>query len=409
MSSYNFGNMLEKVFDTDSALYQCLLYYIMFRKGVYYNKETCEYRNSYDDYSDELNTLYSGNKELFNFDIDIRGNESIIYNDFIKYDCTIGQVNFIEWLYKTGVLEHVYEIRVELLEELVEEGLLRGTPKILYDLNNKINISINKLKMSECDNSSCNNSECQEENIEDVILLDDMEEIDITLSTTSSDSNSNSNSNTNSNNSDSVEDNGSAWCDEDFNDEEKDKLIDSLELEDTVDMHIGAAYDNIVNCNCEEGDEGDEGNECDEGDEGEYVDGEEEEINYEFNKMMNEKMCAGEMSMDDNDPNFNESEFMSVLNETLQKIQEKYGAEQPFSEDNKEPNPEKMADIMKIFMDILMSKNLQDVGQSTPSDIPIYDTVEPTNEQLTHSTDSIDSIDGDSIDSANSKEFESVD
>ena len=122
MSRPNFGYILEKVFDNDSALYQCLLYYIMFRKGVYYNKVSGEYNNSYDDYINELNTLYGNDKSLFNFDLDVNGDESIMYNDFIKYDCTIGQVNFIDWLYTTGVLDHVYDIRVELIEELVEEG-----------------------------------------------------------------------------------------------------------------------------------------------------------------------------------------------------------------------------------------------------------------------------------------------
>ena len=364
MTRTNFGNMLEKVFDTNSALYQSLLYYIMCRKGVYYNKVSGEYNNSYDDYCDEL-AFYEGDKNLFNFDIDIRGNESIMYDDYIMYDCTIGQVNFIDWLHTTGILEHVYGIRVELVEELIEEGLLRGTPKILYELNNKITNSINTLKMNSEEDiidsatvvEDANDVDVNadvDEDIDDGITADnislgDMVEVDITYSTT---------------NSVTCEENvceAESSVDADFTDEDKDKLIDSLELEDAEDMHIGAAYD---------GDEGD----CEDGDENcdfsrigdEYVDGEDDEINYEFNKMINEKMSRKNGGDDETDEtNFNEAEFMSVLNETLQKIQEKYGAEQSLSDDTSEPNPDKMNDIMKIFMDVLMNRNQSDASAST--------------------------------------------
>ena len=375
MTRANFGNMLEKVFDTNSALYQSLLYYIMCRKGVYYNKVSGEYNNSYDDYCDEL-AFYEGDKNLFNFDIDIRGNESIMYDDYIMYDCTVGQVNFIDWLHTTGVLEHVYGIRVELVEELIEEGLLRGTPKILYELNNKITNSINTLKMNSEEDIIDSATVVEDANDVDVnvdvdedidgitaddISLDDMVEIDITSSTT---------------NSVTCEENvceAEASVDSDFTDEDKDKLIDSLELEDAEDMHIGAAYD-VDEGECEDGEEGDE-----------YVDGEDDEINYEFNKMINEKMSGKNGSDAETDEtNFNEAEFMSVLNETLQKIQEKYGVEQSLSDDSSEPNPDKMNDIMKIFMDVLMNRNQSDANATPNSDEA---TQTATDESVTTSSD----------------------
>lgn len=327
----NFGYILEKVFDTDSALYQCLVYYIMCRKGVYYNKVFCEYNNSYDDYIDELNTLYCNDKTLFNFDLDVKGNESIMYNDFIKYDCSIGQVNFIDWLFTTGVLEHVYDIRVELVEELVEEGLIRGTPKILYELNNKITNCVNKFNTLKMNSDNTINDTVDDTvddtiddtvddttELEDNISIDDMVEVDIS----------------------NICENTAYVNNEEYTDEEKDKLIDGIELEDTVDMCIGSGYtDNCDGeCNCEY--------EYDE-----YVDGENDEINYEFNKMMNSNMSENEES------NFNEAEFMSVLNETLQKIQEKYGTDQPLGDTDETPNPDKMNDIMKVFMDVLINRS----------------------------------------------------
>jgi len=137
ISADNNIDILDNLLDVNSLNRCYILYFIFKKRGIFYasvdSSEALEAFNSYDEYIYWKNIHGDSN---FNLDETLPFDVSIILNDK-EYTTNNAQINFISWLYYSGLYDYLMQnqnIKKIILDEINNKQLLTGNLFLRYML-----------------------------------------------------------------------------------------------------------------------------------------------------------------------------------------------------------------------------------------------------------------------------------
>jgi hypothetical protein len=147
-------DILEKILDINSLDRTYILYYIFKKQGNYYIDNN-EY-NSYEEYKYwKENYLEYENGKKFNLDETLIPDMLIILNN-TEYEVATAHINFISWLYYSGLYNYLLDdisLKTRVLHEINDRKLLKGKLFLSYilftnQISNKLTSNNKNIKVT---------------------------------------------------------------------------------------------------------------------------------------------------------------------------------------------------------------------------------------------------------------------